>query len=250
MSLPSKFDYSTIPEGYYDKVLQTGHPIRKMWHQLKFDRVRDFLPSKNGGSILDIGCFAGSFLGRLPENQFSRQVGFDILKPQIDYANSYYGTPFRHFAHGNDLSGLGEIKEVFDCVTLIEVIEHLTEAEIRFVWNRAIEMLKPGGQLIITTPNYTSAWPLVEWILNKFSDVKYEEQHLTKFNYFTAISRLANITGSLGLVTNECKTTSHFITPFIAGLSESLSQQMAAAVPHRRWAFPFGNLLLLVFRKK
>ena len=43
-------------------------------------------------------------------------------------------------------------------------------------------VLKPNGKLIITTPNYQSAWILVEKIVNLLGEVKYQEQHITFFN--------------------------------------------------------------------
>src|SRR5262249_40357171 len=57
-----RFNYEAIPLGYYDAILRDGHPIRRLWHMSKFERVLDYLPREGGHSILDIGCFAGTFL--------------------------------------------------------------------------------------------------------------------------------------------------------------------------------------------
>ena len=78
-----RFDYESIPNGYYDRVLRTGNPIRRLWHISKFERVLDYLPEENGGSLLDVGCFAGSFLSMVPRYRFERQVGVDILPGQV-----------------------------------------------------------------------------------------------------------------------------------------------------------------------
>ena len=43
------------------------------------------------------------------------------------------------------------------------------------------ERLRPGGKLVITTPNFHSAWPLVEAVLNRFGEVSYDFQHINKF---------------------------------------------------------------------
>ena len=44
-------------------------------------------------------------------------------------------------------------------------------------------VLKKGGKVYITTPNYFSLWPILEYFLNKVSKVSYEHQHINKFNF-------------------------------------------------------------------
>src|SRR6476620_5694232 len=100
------YDYDQIPVGFYDEVLRGGNPIRRLWHLSKFERVLDFLPPRGHRSLLDIGCFAGSFLSLVPETQFPRQLGVDIRPAQIEYAQKRYGTSFREFKHIPDISAL------------------------------------------------------------------------------------------------------------------------------------------------
>ncbi|MEN6405245.1 MAG: hypothetical protein ABFC77_02115 [Thermoguttaceae bacterium] len=61
----ARFNYDAIPLGYYQQVVETGNPIRRAWHLQKFERVIECLPKTPGQSILDIGCFAGTFLSTL-----------------------------------------------------------------------------------------------------------------------------------------------------------------------------------------
>jgi hypothetical protein len=78
------YDYEAIPDGHYDRVLREGNPIRRLWHLSKFERVLDQLPPHPGQSLLDIGCFAGSFLSLADSERFSEQRGVDVLPAQID----------------------------------------------------------------------------------------------------------------------------------------------------------------------
>jgi 2-polyprenyl-3-methyl-5-hydroxy-6-metoxy-1,4-benzoquinol methylase len=244
------FDYDSIPVGFYDEVVQKGNPVRRLWHQSKFDRVADCLPRGHGLSVLDIGCFAGTFLSMLPSTRFSRQLGTDILPAQIEYATRVHGRDFREFRHVQGSGTIRELGERFDCVTIIEVIEHLQGPEIREMLSAALAVLKPGGKLVLTTPNYASAWPLIELMLNKLADVTYEEQHLTKFNWFTVVQRLHEIVPELRTeATLDFRASIHFITPFLAAISLSGARKLARLVPHRRWHLPFGNLMMLVFTK-
>ena len=242
-----RFDYSGIPIGFYDSVLHGRNRIRRLWHLSKFERVLSTLPAGDHLSILDIGCFAGSFLSMIPESWFGRQLGVDILRSQIEYARVHYGTGFRQFLHIGRIAELADVDETFDCITLIEVIEHLDRSEAAALLREISRMLKPGGKLVLTTPNYASAWPLIELLLNRLSDVKYEEQHITKFRYYSIERELARIYPALSREFRvELKTTTHFVTPFLAGLSFHLAYRLSRLVPHSRWRLPFGSLVLLV----
>jgi len=244
------FDYTGIPNGYYDRILRDGHPIRRLWHVSKFERVLDYLPAEEGGAILDVGCFAGSFLSMVPRYRFERQVGVDILSEQVEYANRHHGSPFRSFHYRPSVLELGDIGEPFDCVTLIEVIEHLPAHEIQTLFDHFRRMIKPGGRLVLTTPNYASTWPLLELMLNRFSEVSYEEQHITRFTFFDFEKKLASICPSVWSdFSLELKTTTHFLTPFLASVSYEIARGLSRVVPHRSWRQPFGNLLLAVFRR-
>jgi 2-polyprenyl-3-methyl-5-hydroxy-6-metoxy-1,4-benzoquinol methylase len=248
---PPNFDYDGIPKGYYDAVLRNGNPIRRLWHMSKFERVLDYLPERPDQSILDIGCFAGTFLSLVPEHRFARQLGVDILPEQIAYANASYGTPYREFRHLTRISELASLHETFDCITLIEVIEHLRHDEIRSLFDGIVDRLKPGGKLVLTTPNYASAWPAIELILNRVSEVSYEEQHITRFTYFNMDRKLAELYPDFYLYFNaiDFKTTTHFVTPFLAGMSFDVARGLSRVVPHQQWRHPFGNLILMVLTR-
>jgi 2-polyprenyl-3-methyl-5-hydroxy-6-metoxy-1,4-benzoquinol methylase len=245
------FNYDSIPVGYYQTVVDAGHPVRRAWHLQKFERVIECLPKAPGQSILDIGCFAGTFLSLLPQQRFSRQLGVDILEKQVAYANQRFGASYRSFRYLRQICDLAQIEEQFDCITLIEVIEHLTEEEIRELFRQINARLKTGGLLILSTPNYASLWPILEIAVNRLSDVSYEEQHITKFNYFSCVSKFRRILPTLAdhfdLVE---KTTTHFLTPFLAAISFAGAMKLSRVLPVRTWKNPFGNLILLSFRKK
>lgn len=250
MVTPS-FDYTGIPTGFYDQVLRGGNPIRRLWHLSKFERVLDCLPHRPGQSLLDVGCFAGSFLSLVPEEHCSRQLGVDILPEQIDYAQRHYGTRFRSFRHIQDVAALDTIDETFDAVTLIEVIEHLDTSEGGVLLRALARRIAPGGLLVLTTPNYSSGWPFIEWLLNRLSEVRYQEQHVTRFTFFQVEHQLRSIhAGFFDDFDLEVKTTSHLVTPFLAWLSFRMAHWLSRLVPHRHWHLPFGSLIMLVLRRR
>ena len=245
-----EFDYDSIPTGYYDEVMEHGSALRRFWHRQKFERVRMALPD-NAESLLDIGCFAGTFLSLLPEEEFSRQIGVDILEKQIAYANEHYGTDFREFLFVEDLDTLPDLIEPVDAVSLVEVIEHLHPPEIQGMLDVIWKVLKPGGRLVLTTPNYLSIWPMLEFAINHLSDVTYEEQHFTKFIYPTIEKKLADIWPPFPErfdVTQ--KTTAHFVTPFLAQGAYDLARKASISFHEHVDAFPMGSLIVLAAEKR
>jgi 2-polyprenyl-3-methyl-5-hydroxy-6-metoxy-1,4-benzoquinol methylase len=244
-STADKYDYSSIPVGYYDRIFRGEEGIRKLWHVSKFERVLDCLPSDNGGSLLDIGCFAGTFLSTVPRHRFERQLGVDILPEQIAYASHHYETAFRKFRVIETIDDLVAEGEQFDYVTLIEVIEHLDVAQVRQLLGGIAKVLRAGGSFIFTTPNYSSAWPLIERVLGARSDVTYEEQHITRFTYFNLERRLGEIYPAMWSDFDmTLKTTTHAITPFLGGLSYELGRGLSRVLPHSKWGVPLGSLIL------
>jgi 2-polyprenyl-3-methyl-5-hydroxy-6-metoxy-1,4-benzoquinol methylase len=245
------FNYEGIPVGYYDEIMRGQSGVRRLWHVSKFERVLDYLPPEDGGSILDIGCFAGTFLSMVPRYRFERQLGVDILKDQIAYATHHHGTAFREFRYVPNVAELKKLPGPFNCITNIEVIEHLEAAEARQLLEGVNELLAPNGTFIMTTPNYTSTWPLLEVVLNKVSEVSYQEQHITKFTFFGFERELERIWPEVWSHFDlDVKTTTHFITPFLGGLSFEIARGLSRVVPHAKWRHPFGNLILAVLRKR
>jgi len=51
----------------------------------------------------------------------------------------------------------------------MEVIEHIypeQASQMLKIWQT---WLKPGGKVLMTTPNYHSIWPVLEWIMDRFN---------------------------------------------------------------------------------
>lgn len=241
---------SEIPVGHYQRVMESGHPIRRAWHLLKFSRVLD-LCNVGPGNLLDVGCFAGSLLSRASETQFPRQVGVDILPEQIQFANTSFGTPYRRFQRIGGLADLRDLEEKFDYATSVEVVEHLRPDEIRTLFVETARVLAPGsGRFVLSTPNYLSMWPVLELLLNRFSDVDYSEQHITRFTFFNFERRIAEMVPECArYFVIEVKTTTHLLTPFLAVFGVEFSTRVGALLPHGTWKNPFGSLVLVRLRR-
>ena len=171
-----EFDYDSISPGYYHEVMLKGKKGQRFWHRKKFESVASQI---RGGdvSVLDIGCGPGSFFYILrKKNKKARLTGTDIIRSQIEYSRKI--VPKAKFFVGDALKM--DYKGKFDYVTMIEVIEHLPNSSEKRIFTGIRSLLKGKGRIIVTTPNYISLWPLVEFFWNRISPVDYRHQHINK----------------------------------------------------------------------
>lgn len=209
-----EYDYDAIEPGYYDEVFHRNAGVQSKWHQLKFRHVQRAMP-EGYARHLDIGCGPGTFIGSLPQD--AESIGTDLADPQIQFALREYKTDTHDFRCVK--SGALPFEDGrFDTVTLIELIEHLEIEGVRSLLTEAKRVLKPGGKLIVTTPNYGSLWPVLELFVNRLSGVSYEDQHITFFRR----KRLQALLGDLGY-DRPTATTFQGAAPFAAALSWKLA---------------------------
>ena len=175
----TNFDYENIPIGYYDDVLQkglsNGKGIQANWHNKKFLSVYELI--QNYKVHLDYGCGPGTFIGNYSKLE---SVGVDISEIQISFAKKKYGTNFEFF--NTSQIEQENFNKKFDVITSIELIEHLTDEEILKLLDDLYDLLDEGGILVLTTPNFSSTYSLIELAVNIFGKVSYKEQHINKFN--------------------------------------------------------------------
>ena len=233
------YDYGSIPAGYYDEIFNRKKGIQSAWHQQKFRFLAKLIPSNS--NHLDIGCGPGTFLGNF--SQAKSCIGVDIAKEQIEFATQKYANNRISFQHiETDLLPFGD--NCFDVVSLVEVIEHLDQVTLEKVMLEANRVLKPSGLLILSTPNYKSLWPVLEWMINKIAKISYDEQHITKF-----------IPKSLDLFVTQfgfsvVKSGSYlFASPFLAPIGLGVSDAVFR-FEERVLRNPFLLLLYVVARKE
>lgn len=239
------FNYDEIPPGYYYQVMQTGKASQRFWHRHKFLAVVRKIPDR--GRILDLGCGPGSFLSILGRERPEVQaIGVDIASPQIEFASREIASQFsdgriQFQKIDSDTFRLPFDAASFDVVTNIEVIEHIHPHLAYRILEDVQRVLKPAGRLILTTPNYRSAWPFIELLLERLSPVKYHAQHINKFTPNSLVKFLETV----GFEVLNAETI-FTIAPFLAGLSESLARSVLTW--ERLSKFRIGSLLVVEAR--
>lgn len=115
-------------------------------------RISTVLKMVEGKKILDVGCYIG-VLSRILAEQGKEVIAIDILKSVIDTAKIFNQVEGVHYEHG-DIFNMKFKDNEFDCILFLETIEHV-DAPTRFL-KEFFRILKPGGCLIISTPNSVS----------------------------------------------------------------------------------------------
>jgi 2-polyprenyl-3-methyl-5-hydroxy-6-metoxy-1,4-benzoquinol methylase len=115
-------------------------------HAAKSEMSRMFLGDLQPGKVLDVGCGDGMFLNRMRGLGWTVD-GVDFDAKAVTNAWLKYGLELRH----GDLAGARFAENSFDAVTMSHVIEHVPDPVALLAEARRI--LKPGGRLVVTTPN-------------------------------------------------------------------------------------------------
>jgi 2-polyprenyl-3-methyl-5-hydroxy-6-metoxy-1,4-benzoquinol methylase len=146
---------SLQPIDYYD-CDKLGLPPDRPLLQREYkaiDIVRRLLPEAKAAEILDVGCGDGAFLQELDKalHRPYKYHGVDYSEYKVKKAQVL---PYE-FRRCNLEEGIPYDDATFDLVYSGEVIEHIYNPD--FMLEECHRILKPGGLLIISTPNL-QAW--------------------------------------------------------------------------------------------
>jgi len=121
-------------------------------------RVNRTLPKyKNGSRLLDIGCGSGSFL------LLAKRFGFEVYGVEPSAFDDELNTRAGLQIHHGFLKDARFKENYFDVITINHVIEHMQKPSEVFAEIQRIA--KPGGTIVIATPNANS---LGFWIFGKY----------------------------------------------------------------------------------
>ncbi|MBI4734465.1 MAG: GtrA family protein, partial [candidate division NC10 bacterium] len=242
-------DRRSLPSpGYYHEAYTHGNRVQRFWHRGKFGRV---LSRPRQHPILDVGSGPG-VLSALLKNGSHLVVSLDRSFEVIRFAKQ---------THPEICGVVADVRHLpfrpgrFRTIFFVEVIEHIPAQWSLDVLRELRDMLHPAGRLILTTPNYRSLWPALEWMVSRWGPIDYTKEHVNHYS----LTRLEGEVGEAGLRVIGAESF-FLLSPFVACLSEPAALKLLdlerrrcgrlgairkAMDVERRWCGRWGSLLLL-----
>ncbi|MFA5038992.1 MAG: class I SAM-dependent methyltransferase [Candidatus Omnitrophota bacterium] len=123
----------------------------------KFERVMAWAGVREGMRILDIGCGRGELLYYCA-TKGAHVLGVDYSQAAIELCRTTIQAippAYRNLARAEcvDICRY-DFHEEFDLVFIVEVIEHLTDKQVSDLIAKVHKILKKGGRVFISTPNF------------------------------------------------------------------------------------------------
>ncbi len=167
-----------------------GTPARRHMMLRRFYEVDRELDATPGQRVLDIGSAWGYNVMAL------RKLGYEAVA--MDIVVDQFATGQRiATANGVDLPALGAdaarlpfASEVFDRITMVETFEHIFVDDRPAAMAECYRVLKPGGRIVLSTPNYASAVESLKrftgnhpWLRKKLPTMCYPEEGMSREDY-------------------------------------------------------------------
>ena len=153
---------------YDERAFYSLIPLQRYWQRRRHRLAISW--ARGADRVLDIGCGSSVIIQSL-----NNAVGLDMSMGKLRFLRrrgielvrgSAFSLPFTD--------------DAFDCVISSQVIEHIPYDEALFTEMKRV--LRPGGLLIIGTPDYsTLGWQIIEPLYGTLMPGGYRDEHITHY---------------------------------------------------------------------
>ena len=210
--------------------------------------------------VLDVGCGGGLFLSLLKREAPSVEVvGIELSDSRAQYATSKHGLEVHKQPIESDFWQSG-YRSYFDAVTLWDVIEHVNYPLQTL--QCAVDVLKPGGLLLIDTPCRDSLYHRTGELTYHLSGGRFPtflnamySSHLFGHKQIFATAEMKELFERVGLEVIELRKFHELSFPYEFYLkkllrSEAFVKLSLPAVKAFFWLFKIRNKMLVIGKKQ
>jgi 2-polyprenyl-3-methyl-5-hydroxy-6-metoxy-1,4-benzoquinol methylase len=126
----------------------------RRWGRAYRHYLKGWLPERRDARILDVACGGGKLLQFYLDAGYTDVHGVDVSPEQVALARQV--TP--SVTQANVLEYLAGQVERFDFISGLDIVEHFRKDEVLAFLDLCHAALKPGGRLVLQTPNAESPW--------------------------------------------------------------------------------------------
>lgn len=193
--------FDTIAYEYCRKDLLSAHRAAR---KLRTEQTVRYIPGRNLGSVLEVGCGAG-FSAAYLAGAYSKFVGIDYSEKLIDYAREKNNLPGAEFVVG-DVNAFAP-DELFDVVLMVGFLHHVDDATATL--RHLKSFVRPGGWIAANEPQKGNRVISAMRGVRKKVDRKYSDEQLE----FSKQEMFAMF-GGAGLCDVSVRPHGLFSTPF------------------------------------
>lgn len=232
-----------IEGGYQYNAYHQGICFQRSWHGLKYQKALELLDAGKNDTILDAACGSGVLTDLISKTSNANLTAVDFNEAAIRFCKSEYQHSAIKFLT-LDLQEKYFDEHTFTKIVMLETIEHLTPETANIILKNLYAYLRPGGRLIISTPNKKSFWPAIEFILDglRLTPAMKNEQHVKLYSR----KSLQDVLEQAGFKVSTMQTT-HFIAPWLSFFGLNIARKIHKA--EQKVGILPGSLLFAVAEK-
>lgn len=142
-------------ERHFDRINPDGFSEQSYQGTLPHIRrdIAHLLPRSRDAKILEIGTGHGHLIHFLSDERYRRIFGIDVNEPMLREVLKRNAHQVESLEVADALDYLPCHQREFDCIVMLDVIEHFSLDDARTVLVNAANALRGGGRLILRTPN-------------------------------------------------------------------------------------------------
>lgn len=131
-------------------------------------RLTHVLRPSTKWNCLDIACGYGNFLAYLRGTGTTTFTGIDTSEAAVRVAQSEFGVDRAQRIDAMEF--LATCQSVFDLISAIDFIEHLSKPELYLILEGVRRALRPGGLLLLRVPNANGLFGMA----SRYNDITHE----------------------------------------------------------------------------